>query len=957
MVSMPASHASRSPRLGATTRCWTPTFSYASRWTLISSTLVLRASQSTLSEMVNSGSGRRARMRSTSGPAASGGTPIPWKPSPRGHPALEGAVAAAADPNGYIARGLGQHLHVGEGVVPTLVAGRILAEDGPEQVDDLVKPSAPVVERGMQGAVLGLGPPDPDAEGEASRAETVEAGQRVGQGERARVLRTDQHAGSETDRLRRRRREGQRHEWVVEEGRGIRLGHRVDEVVRDPDVRVAKRLGVHRGALHGARHRGAPELGEVNAESHQPERYQRPASGPSRVPAMPGSILGNEVRRVEDPEILLGRATYVDNLAIEGVLSLVFVRSPFAHARIVSIDVEAARRAPGVVAVYTAADLPMPEDTGLMRLHEAVARPPLATDAVRFVGDTVVAVVAESRSAGVDAAELVDVEYDPLPAVTDPEAALAPNAPLQFPAVGSNLASSATGGNSADPLEGAEVVVRGRFVNQRVAVMPMEGGAIAVIPGDDGDGHDLTIYVGTQMPHMFRMLQSAAIGVEAEKVRVIAPHVGGAFGAKVATIEHKVAIACALALGRPVKWVETRSENLVAMPHGRGQVQFVELGLRRDGTMVGLRCRMIGDAGAYGGFGGSLVAGPTRSMAQGVYLIPKISFQAAVVLTNTTPMGAFRGAGRPEAAAFLERIVDIAADELDIDPVELRRRNFLPSAEFPYTTIMGSTYDNGDYDLALDEAVRIAGYAKLRAEQAERRRKGDPKLLGIGVSAYVEVTAGGGGGEWGQVEIDPDGGATVRVGTSAHGQGHATSFSMIVADRLGIPIERIRFIQSDTAKVPKGGGTGGSRSLQLGGSAVHGATEAVLAKARQTGGRSPRGVGRGHRGHRGRTAGGRWLSRYLLGLVRGGVGVSGAGRAVAGDVRLQDQRGDLSLRSPRGGGGDRFGDRTRPGGPPRGCRRLRASPEPHDRPGPAARRDRAGRRAGLVRGGRLRRQR
>ncbi len=548
---------------------------------------------------------------------------------------------------------------------------------------------------------------------------------------------------------------------------------------------------------------------------------------------MPGSILGNEVRRVEDPEILLGRATYVDNLEIEGVLSLVFVRSPFAHARIVSIDVEAARQAPGVVAVYTAADLPMPEDTGLMRLHDAVARPPLATAAVRFVGDTVVAVVAETRSAAVDAAELVDVEYDPLPAVTDPEAALAPNAPLQFPAVGSNLASSATGGNSADPLEGAEVVVRGRFVNQRVAVMPMEGGAIAVIPGDDGDGHDLTIYVGTQMPHMFRMLQSAAIGVEAEKVRVIAPHVGGAFGAKVATIEHKVAIACALALGRPVKWVETRSENLVAMPHGRGQVQFVELGLRRDGTMVGLRCRMIGDAGAYGGFGGSLVAGPTRSMAQGVYRIPKISFQAAVVLTNTTPMGAFRGAGRPEAAAFLERIVDIAADELDIDPVELRRRNFLPSAEFPYTTIMGSTYDNGDYDLALDEAVRIAGYAQLRAEQAERRQKGDPKFLGIGVSAYVEVTAGGGGGEWGQVEIDPDGGATVRVGTSAHGQGHATSFSMIVADRLGIPIERIRFIQSDTAKVPKGGGTGGSRSLQLGGSAVHGATEAVLAKARQ----------------------------------------------------------------------------------------------------------------------------
>ncbi len=282
-----------------------------------------------------------------------------------------------------------------------------------------------------------------------------------------------------------------------------------------------------------------------------------------------------------------------------------------------------------------------------------------------------------------------------------------------------------------------------------------------------------------------------------------------------------------------MKWVETRSENLVAMPHGRGQVQYVELGLRRDGSMVGLRCRMIGDGGAYGGFGGGLVAGPTRSMAQGVYDIPKISFQAAVTVTNTTPMGAFRGAGRPEAAAFLERIVDMAALELDLDPVELRRKNFLRPEVFPYTTIMGSTYDNGDYDLALREAVRIAGYEDLRAEQAERRRRGDPKLLGIGISSYVEVTAGGGGGEWGRVDIDPDGGATVLVGTSAHGQGHATSFSMIVADRLGIPMERIRFIQSDTALVPKGGGTGGSRSLQLGGSAVHGATEAVLARAQQ----------------------------------------------------------------------------------------------------------------------------
>jgi carbon-monoxide dehydrogenase large subunit len=548
---------------------------------------------------------------------------------------------------------------------------------------------------------------------------------------------------------------------------------------------------------------------------------------------MPGSILGNAVRRVEDPEILVGKATFVDNLPIEGILTLVFVRSPVAHARVVSIDTSEAEAAPGVVAVFRATDLGMAEDRGMMQLHKDVTRPPLATDRVRFVGDAVVAVLAESRSAAVDAAELVVVDYDDLPAVVDPEAALEADAPLQFDVLGTNLVTSAVGGNSADPLAGADVVVRARFENQRVAVVPMEGSAIAVIPGDDGDGHEVTVYVGTQMPHAFWRLQAGLAGLDRSAMRVVAPHVGGAFGAKVATVEHTVAIACARRIGRPVKWVETRSENMLAMPHGRGQVQYVELGLRRDGTIVGMCCRMIGDAGAYGGFGGSLVAGPTRSMAQGVYRIPKISFQAAVALTNTTPMGAFRGAGRPEAAAFLERIMDVAADELGIDPVELRQKNLLQADEFPYRTVMGATYDNGDYELALREAVRVAGYDELRAEQAERRRRRDSTLLGIGVSVYVEVTAGGGGGEWGQVEIGDDGGATVRVGTSAHGQGHATSFSMIVADRLGIPIDKIRFIQSDTAQVPKGGGTGGSRSLQLGGSAVHGATEAVFDRARR----------------------------------------------------------------------------------------------------------------------------
>jgi carbon-monoxide dehydrogenase large subunit len=550
---------------------------------------------------------------------------------------------------------------------------------------------------------------------------------------------------------------------------------------------------------------------------------------------MPGSLLGNAVPRVEDPAFLTGRARYVDNLELEDVLHLVLVRSPYAHATIRSIDTSEAARMPGVVAVYTAADLGLAPEHGFMRLNEEIARPPLAEGKVRFVGDPVAAVLAETRAAGEDAAERVVVDYEPLPAVVDPEEALAPGAPIQFEHLGTNLAASASGGNSSEPLEGADVVVRGRFVNQRVAVVPLEGGAIVAVPGgaDDSESDTVTVYVGTQMPHLFRRLQQPTTGLEGDRLRVIAPDVGGAFGAKIVNVEHSLAIACARRLRRPVKWVETRSENLVAMPHGRGQVQYVELGLTRDGTIVGMRCRLVGDAGAYGGFGGSLVGGPTRTMAQGVYRIPRISYHAAIAVTNTTPMGAFRGAGRPEATAYLERIMDLAAAELGIDPVELRRRNFPRPDEFPFTTAMGTTYDTGDYELPLREALRIAGYEELPAEQAERRRRGDPKLLGIGLSAYVEITAGGGGNEFGEVEVHEDGTATLRVGTSAHGQGHATSFSMLVSDRLGIPLESIRFVQSDTAEVPRGGGTGGSRSLQLGGSAALGASEAVLARARE----------------------------------------------------------------------------------------------------------------------------
>jgi carbon-monoxide dehydrogenase large subunit len=417
--------------------------------------------------------------------------------------------------------------------------------------------------------------------------------------------------------------------------------------------------------------------------------------------------------------------------------------------------------------------------------------------------------------------------------VIDPESALAEGAPLQFEELGSNLAAGRRDRAEHDPLEGASAVVRGRFDNQRVAVAPMEGNAIAVIPNDRGDGYELTVYVSTQMPHGWLRMAGDVFGIEPASIRVVAPHVGGAFGSKAGiAAEHSVAVGAARALGRPVKWVETRSENLVAMPHSRGQVQYVEMGFADDGTITGLRCRIISDAGAYAGFGGALAIGPTRTMAQGVYRIPKLTYDVAAALTNTTPMGALRGAGRPEAASFLERLMDIASVELGIDPVELRLRNLLQPEDFPFTTLTGARYDSGDYELPLREAVRLAGYEELRAEQGERRQRGDRLQLGIGISTYVEITAGGGGSEYGSVEVGEDGIVTISVGTSAHGQGHATSFAMIVADRLGVPMDSIRFVQSDTAAVPRGGGTGGSRSLQLAGSAVYDASQAVLDQAR-----------------------------------------------------------------------------------------------------------------------------
>jgi carbon-monoxide dehydrogenase large subunit len=552
---------------------------------------------------------------------------------------------------------------------------------------------------------------------------------------------------------------------------------------------------------------------------------------------MVGSILGNRVRRVEDPELIDGRSTYVDDLRIPGTAHAVFVRSPLPHATITNLDTSNAEQAPGVLAVHTADTLGREFVPSFAQIHEAVGHGSLADGVVRYVGDPVALVVAETRAQAVDAAELVDVDYDLLDVVVDMEDALAPGSPQQFPVVGSNIAQSVRAvhpPDAGDVLADAEIVVRARIENQRIATAPLEGNAILVDPRPGADDPEvlLTAYIATQHPHMARDMLARFTGLPKEQFRVVAPHVGGAFGGKAGIgYHHGAIVAAARSLGRPVAWTETRSEAFLSM-HGRAAVQYAELGLTRDGRITGLRARNIGDCGAYAGFGGTLVIGPGHIMAQGPYEIPKIDYSAIAAMTNTAPNGAFRGAGRPEAAAMLERLMDLAAHELGLAPEELRRRNLIPKDAFPYSTRTGLTYDNGDYEATLQEALRIVGIDALRADQARRIEAGEGRLLGIGVSTYVEIT-GFGGTELGDVRIEPDGSATVMSGTSAHGQGHATSFAMIVADRLGIPVEKIRYVQSDTRLVRTGGGTGGSRSLQLGGSAVAAAASAVRDQARE----------------------------------------------------------------------------------------------------------------------------
>jgi aerobic carbon-monoxide dehydrogenase large subunit len=544
-------------------------------------------------------------------------------------------------------------------------------------------------------------------------------------------------------------------------------------------------------------------------------------------PAMTTPFFERVVHRVEDPRLLTGRGRFVEALRPDGALRAAFVRSIIAHGRLEDVDVEMASSMPGVVAVLTAEDLSLPPRPPADDVEGPFDRPVPASTTVRHVGEPIALVLAETLARAQDAAETVLVDIDPLAAVVGVDAALADGAPVLFPEAGTNVAYAFGSNWDDDVLEGADVVVRVRVRHQRLAPCPLETNAIVVEPRDDG----LTAWVPTQVPFDVRSEIADVLGLDETAVRVVAPDVGGGFGNKAYVYpEHLLCAAAAMRLGRPVAWQETRSESIVGLNHGRAQVHDVELGARRDGAIVGLRVDISADMGAYPI--AAYLPVTTSTMLPGPYRIPRVACRGRAVVTNTVPVWAYRGAGRPEAAASLERAVDVLAHELRVDPVELRRRNAIGRLEFPFTSATGEIYDVGDYGRALDEVTKLGDYASLRREQEERRDGGGVRRLGVGVALYVEVT-GFSRKEFSSVEIDANGSATVRAGTSAHGQGHETTFAQIVSGVLGIPIERVRVIHSDTAQVERGEGTYGSRSLQIGGTSVFRSAEQVLDRARR----------------------------------------------------------------------------------------------------------------------------
>jgi carbon-monoxide dehydrogenase large subunit len=525
-----------------------------------------------------------------------------------------------------------------------------------------------------------------------------------------------------------------------------------------------------------------------------------------------GSILGTRVLRTEDPAFLTRGGVYTDDVVddrLTGAVHVTFVRSPVAHARIASIDTSAAAEAPGFVAAYTAADIGLPSIAPMLSsIDPALGRPLLAVDKVRFD---------------------VDVDYDTLPAVVDPRVA-ALDQTLLFEELSTNTTAVFAPEQPDEHLfDDCDVVVSHEIVNQRVAPAPMETRAAAAVWGDDGR---LTAWIPNQGAQMTKGAIAVMLGIAPELVRVITPDVGGAFGAKFGADPEAGLVAwVARQTGRPARWTEYRYDNLLAMTHGRAQVQTVTMGGSRDGRIGAYRLEILQDCGAYPMIG-ALLPTLTRLMTPGTYAIPRIESSARCVVTTTTPIGAYRGAGRPEATAAIERAVDLFAAEIAMDPGEVRRLNLVPAFDQPHENGFGALYDSGDYATALELAMKAAGYEDLRREQADRRARGDVRALGIGLASYVEIT--GGGSEAGAprenalVEVHEDGSATILTGTSPHGQGHATAWAMLASEELGIPIERITVKHGDTDAIPEGGGTGGSRSLQQGGAAVQQASRELV---------------------------------------------------------------------------------------------------------------------------------
>jgi carbon-monoxide dehydrogenase large subunit len=554
------------------------------------------------------------------------------------------------------------------------------------------------------------------------------------------------------------------------------------------------------------------------------------------------SIMGTRVVRTEDPRLLTVGGTYVADVRapeLIGAAHVTFVRSPLAHALITGVDASAARGEPGVVAVLTAEDLddlrpPPPDDGGggeggPVAVGGPFSEPLLAGERVRYFGEPVAIVLTDGRYQGEDAVELVNVDYEPLPAVVGTAAAL-DGATLLFPPAGTNIAAAHDGAFDDGPFAGCDAVVERVIMNQRVAPVPLEARGAAAVWADG----KLTFWASTQNAQLTRLILAGQLGLDPGAIRVIAPDVGGGFGAKIGIDRDTVAVAwAAKRTGRPLRWAETRSENLVGMTHGRDQRQTIKIGGTRDGRILAYRLDIVQDTGAYPRLGGFL-PGLTCLMAPGVYDIPHVQTAFRVVVTNTTPINAYRGAGRPEATAAVERAVDEFAAEIGMDPAEVRRRNVVPPERFPYTTATGAVYDTGRYAEALDKVLAAAGYADLRAEQAQRRKRPEQAQLGIGLSTYVEITAAdAAAGETARLVVHDDGAATVFTGSSAHGQGHDTAWAMLVQDELGIPMDHVTVVHGDTDVIPAGIGTYGSRSLQLGGSAVQKAAIEVRDEARR----------------------------------------------------------------------------------------------------------------------------